>query len=388
MSTILVCNAGSSSLKYTLYYGDSVITKGVFERLNTDSTFLNVENKKIPLGRISHEDSISFILNPDNGLLKGYTPDAIGHRIAHGGALFKEATLLCEENISILESLNILAPLHNPPALSCIKFIMKTFPDIKNVGVFDTSFYKDFDERHFLYPIPKKYYENYNIRKYGFHGTSHKYLLQEVNKEFKKEFGKEPENIITCHLGNGSSISAIKNGTCINTSMGLTPLGGVIMGTRCGDMDPSVVSYILDQGISLKELEDDLSNHSGLLALSGISSDIRDISKEYNTNSDAAIAIDMLSMSIARFIASSAAVDLGKIDVLVFSGGIGTNSSLIREQIFNYLNIFGFKLDLDLNSIACQSSGNMKISADGYIPVFVIPTDEELLICQETQKLI
>ena len=397
---ILVINAGSSSLKYQLIDMDNeqMVAKGNCERIGNEASFIG---HKTADGRqmtkeIYMPDHTTAFLQVKEALLDkevGVITDlsevaAIGHRIVQGGALFSESCIVDEKVIEGIESLIPLAPLHNSGHVQAIRGCLSVFGDsVPEVVVFDTAFHSTMPAKAYMYAVPYEYYEKYQVRRYGFHGTSHRY----VSGEMAKNLGKDIKDLklITCHIGNGSSITAIDGGKVIDTSMGLTPLDGFMMGTRSGGLDPSVVTFIAEkEGISPEEMSNLLNKKSGLLGISGVSSDDRDVSAaEEAGNERAHLAHEMLYYQIAKFIGSYY-VALGGCDGIVFCAGLGENQPQLREQVCNYLKCFGVTLDTEVNNKArCGVSG--KISADdSQIPVWVVETNEELVIARDTKALV
>ena len=393
---ILVVNTGSSSLKYQLFDMDDhkVLAKGLCERIGEDGHM----NYKTDAGTVFDKD----IALPDHGVAMQLVIDAltdkeygvisdmseigaVGHRIVQGGYIFDKSEIITDETVKGIEELCVLGPLHNPPALVGIKACQEVLPDAPGVVVFDTSFHQTMPEECYMYAIPEEYLEKYHIRKYGAHGTSHRYVAMRC----AEMMGKNPEdiNIITCHLGNGSSITAVKGGKCYDTSMGLTPLDGLVMGTRSGTLDPTVVSFINEQtGMSASDIVDMLNKKSGLLAVSGISGDCRDIcAAEAEGNHRAHIAREMLLRSVRHYIGAYAA-ELGSVDAIVFTAGIGENDADLREKVCDYLGFMGVAIDLEKNKVRGE---DIEITADGAkVRTFVIPTNEELMIAKDTQALV
>lgn len=392
---ILVLNCGSSSLKYQLINmeDESVIAKGTYERIGEGNSFLThkVGDKKVVLDNPvdTHKEAIEFslkqLLNPEYKVIESLDEiNAIGHRVVHGGEKFSGPVVITDEVIKEIEECSDLAPLHNPAAIIGIKAAQEVMPNKTMVAVFDTAFHQTMPKEHYIYPIPYEYYEKYGVRKYGFHGTSHSYVSKRVAEIENKSI--ENMKIITCHLGQGGSITAIQGGKSVETSMGLTPLAGIPMGTRCGDLDPSIVTFLMKkEGLSAEEIEYILNKKSGLLGMSGVSQDCRDIeAAAAEGNERAILSIKIHNYLVACHIAKCA-VAMGGFDTLVFTAGIGENQINIRKGICENLKIFGIEIDDQRNNIrgeeALISSDNSKIK------VFVIPTNEELMIARETMKL-
>ena len=394
---VLVINCGSSSLKFQLINAESeeVLAKGICERIGIDGRLTyqpeggekEVSEKAMP----THTEAIQFVIealtNPETGVVKSLDEiGAVGHRVVHGGEKFASSVVITEEVKKAIEECNDLAPLHNPANLIGITACEKLMPNTPMTAVFDTAFHQTMPEKAYMYAIPKKYYDEYKVRKYGFHGTSHRF----VSKETIKFLGLDPENskVIVAHLGNGSSISAVVNGKCVDTSMGLTPLQGLVMGTRSGDLDPAVLEFICaKENIDVKEMVRILNKESGLLGLSnGLSSDFRDLNEAAEGgNEDAKRAVDCLCYSIIKYIGSYVAAMNG-VDAIAFTGGIGENAIPVRETVVKSLEYLGIKLDEEAN----QTRGENKVisTADSKVKVAIVPTNEELAICQETAELV
>ena len=394
---ILVVNCGSSSLKYQLINmeDESVIAKGNFERIGEEEAFVthkvNGEKYVIKFPVKNHEEALKIVLeqlqNEKYKVIESLEEiDAIGHRIAHGGDLFDKSALIDDDVIKKIQDCAVLAPLHNPAAILGIKACQKAMPDKPMVATFDTAFHQTMPEENYIYPIPYEYYQKYKIRKYGFHGTSHQYVSKVAAKMMNKNI--EDTKIVTCHLGQGASICAIKGGKSIDTSMGLSPLGGIAMVTRSGDMDPSVVTEIMErENLTAKEVNSILNKKSGLYGISGLVPDFREIEKASfePDNHMAKVAIDLFVQTIAQFIAKYA-VSLRGLDTIVFTGGIGENQIGIRQRICECLEWMGVKIDENTNNIKGEE---IKISTpESKINVLVIPTNEELVIARDTKALI
>ena len=393
---ILVLNSGSSSLKYQVIDTETgeMLVKGYYERIGQVGAFLthkvNGEKHHFEHPAKNHEKAIQFVmkrLTSDHyGVFKSLDElDAIGHRVVHGGEQFKDAVLITDEVIQEIKENAMLAPLHNPAAILGIEACQKVVPNKPMVAVFDTAFHQTISKEKYIYPIPYEYYEKYHVRKYGFHGTSHQYVANRVAEILGKDI-KELK-IVNCHLGQGASICAIKNGESVETSMGLTPLGGIPMGTRSGDLDPSVVTYLMKkEELDADDVEEVLNRESGILGLSGVSADFRDIEAEALAGGKhAKLALDAYHYSIAGYIAKCA-VAMGGIDVLTFTAGVGEKSPYSRSEICKQLGIFGVEISGKANLVKGEeaeiSSPNSKVK------VLVIPTNEELMIAQETAKLV
>ena len=393
---ILVLNSGSSSLKYQVIDTETgeMLVKGYYERIGQVGAFLthkvNGEKHHFEHPAKNHEKAIQFVmkrLTSDHyGVFKSLDElDAIGHRVVHGGEQFKDAVLITDEVIQEIKENAMLAPLHNPAAILGIEACQKVVPNKPMVAVFDTAFHQTISKEKYIYPIPYEYYEKYHVRKYGFHGTSHQYVANRVAEILGKDI-KELK-IVNCHLGQGASICAIKNGESVETSMGLTALGGIPMGTRSGDLDPSVVTYLMKkEELDADDVEEVLNRESGVYGISMVSVDFRDIEAEALAGGKhAKLALDAYHYSIAGYIAKCA-VAMGGIDVLTFTAGVGEKSPYSRSEICKQLGIFGVEISGKANLVKGEeaeiSSPNSKVK------VFVIPTNEELMIAQETAKLV
>ena len=393
---VLVLNSGSSSLKYQLIDMDTeeVLAKGNFERIGQYNSFLTHKvgdvKRKFEKPVSNHEKAIRFVLNKllssQYGVIKSVDEiDAVGHRIVHGGERFTKPAIVDDDVIKGIEECIELAPLHNPAAILGIEACKKVMPGKKNVVVFDTAFHQTMPEETYLYPIPYNYYEKYKIRRYGFHGTSHQYVSERV----AEIMGENIKNlkIVNCHLGQGASICAIKNGISVDTSMGFTPLGGIPMGTRSGDLDPSVVTYIAKyRNHTTEEMDEILNKKSGVYGISEVSVDFRDIEAEaLDGDKNANMALENFAYNVAQYVAKYA-VSMGGIDVLTFTAGVGEKGPMSRRQICDYLRFLGVQIDYEKNEIRNQE---IEISAsDSKVRIFVVPTNEELMIARETKKLV
>ena len=392
---ILVVNCGSSSLKYQLIdmENESVLAKGNFERIGENESFVthkvNGEKYITKEPVTNHDEALKIVLEQlvhnEYGVIKSLDEiDAIGHRAVHGGEVFDKPVVIDEEVIRKMEILMPLAPLHNPAVMLGIKACQKAMPNVPMVAVFDTAFHQTMPKENYLYPIPYEYYEKYGIRKYGFHGTSHKY----VSEKLAEIVGRNDLKVVTCHLGQGASISAIKNGKSVDTSMGLSPLGGIPMVTRSGDMDPEVVTEIMTrENLTPKEVSSVLNKKSGLYGITSLEPDFRVIElASYDEDKPKAyIAIEIFTQTIAQFIAKYA-VSLNGIDAIVFTGGIGENQINVRKKICDRLEWMGLKIDLEKNNVKGEE---IKISTeDSKIMVYIIPTNEELSIAKDTKALV
>ena len=396
---ILVLNCGSSSLKYQLIDmdGEKVLAKGNYEKIGLSDSFLGhkVGDQKFKFDRPvkNHEEALSFIFEQ---LTSGEAPvissldeiDGVGHRTVHGGEKFDKSVIIDDSVLAAIESCTELAPLHNPAVIIGIKACKKLMPTTPMVAVFDTAFHQTITKEKFLYPIPYKYYEKYGIRKYGFHGTSHRY----VSGRICELMGKKPEElkIINCHMGQGASLCAIKDGKSVETTMGFTPVSGIAMGTRCGDLDPSIVTYIMEkEGLTVEEMNRILNKESGLLGVSQCSSDNRDLWESIKNNDEHAemckLALENYTYIIACYIAKFA-VALNGVDVITFAGGVGERGPDERRMICEKLEWLGVKLDNEANQVRAEEK---EISAaDSKVKVWVVPTEEELMIARDTKALI
>ncbi|RXJ81732.1 acetate/propionate family kinase [Arcobacter sp. F2176] len=393
---VLVLNAGSSSLKYQLVDTKTgeAIASGLVERIGIDGILKHEVgvNKKLTfeIEMPTHKEAIELVLKTltiyETKVIDSVDEiDAIGHRVVHGGEHFKSSVIITEKVIKQIEELIPLAPLHNPAHILGMRICQELIPGKPNVAVFDTAFHQTMPPENYLYAVPHEDYTKFKLRKYGFHGTSHSY----VSKEAIKLLGnKKDTRIIVCHLGNGSSLCAVKDGKSLSTTMGLTPLEGLIMGTRCGDIDAGVIPYLMGKkNMDPHQIIDYLNKKSGILGLSGISSDLREVIKAANDGDKRAkVTITMLCNKIKRFICSYAGL-MGGVDAICFTAGIGENSDLIRENACSDLDFMGIVLDKEKNKI--RSKENREISAeDSNTRIFVIPTNEELVIAQDTYKLV
>ena len=398
---VLVINAGSSSLKYQLIDVDSgaVIAKGLCERIGIDGSKLTYK----PTGKDSHvfekdmkdhAQAIRMVLealaDKDIGVVKSMDEiDAVGHRVLHGGEKFSEPVVINDNVLATIEECVPLGPLHNPANLMGIRGCMEVMPGVPMVAVFDTAWDKTMPPKAYTYAIPYEYYEKDDVRRYGFHGTSHRYVTgRAVEKLVAAGMKKEDTRVITCHLGNGSSVSAARGGKCIDTSMGLTPLEGLPMGTRCGDIDPAIVPFIMQRtGMTPAEMDTYMNKKSGMLGLSGVSSDFRDLeaaAKEGNERAE--LALKTFAYKVKKYIGSYSAA-LGGVDAIVFTAGVGENDQGIRAQVLHGLEYLGVDTDFDKNLNAPRGE-EVEISKPGSrVKVFVIPTDEEMVIARDTAAL-
>lgn len=393
MLKIMAVNAGSSSLKFKLYEmpNEFVITEGVVERIGKEDAYytikVNGEKVKQVLPIKDHAVAVKVLLDDlvDKGIVKDLNEiNGVGHRVVQGGSYFKDSALVDQEVIDKIDEMSSLAPLHNPANLTGINAFMKVLPNVPHVAVFDTSFHQTMEKEAYMYALPYEWFEKYKIRKYGFHGTSHKY----VSLKAAEVLGKKPEevNLITCHIGNGASIAAIKEGKCVDTSMGLTPLEGIPMGTRSGDIDPAIIEMMCrTENLTASEVIDILNKKSGYLGVSGISNDSRDLEKAMNEgNERAKLALDLQYKRIADYIGAYF-LTLGRLDAIVFTAGIGENSAHTRKEILNRVKALGVDVDTDANE---NGKGIRDISTkDSKVKAFVIPTDEEIMIARDTVRL-
>lgn len=390
---IMSVNAGSSSLKFKMYEmpEEKVITEGIVERIGLEDAYftikINGEKQKEVLPIKNHGVAVSKLLDEliSRNIVKSLDEiQGIGHRIVQGGWYFDDSVLIDEDVISKIDELCALAPLHNPPHLVGIRAFMEVLPNVPNVAVFDTSFHQTMEEEAYMYAIPYEWYTEHKVRKYGAHGTSHKYVAYRCAELMGKDI--KDLNIITCHLGNGASISAVKGGKCVDTSMGLTPLEGIPMGTRSGNLDPTVVSYMCEKlGVDAGALVNMLNKKSGYLGVSGVSNDSRDLEEAMDAgNKRAKLALDIQYKRIADFIGSYY-VYMGGVDAIVFTAGIGENCARCREQVIERVSVLGAKLDLEANNVRGKEK---EISAaDSKVKVYLIPTEEELMIARDVMRL-
>jgi acetate kinase len=391
---VFVLNAGSSSLKYQLINAQTAEVKasGLVERIGIDGILKHEigENKKLTfeVAIPTHKEAIELVLNTlthdETKVINSIEEiEAIGHRVVHGGEFFKESTLIDDEVIAKIEELIPLAPLHNPANILGIKICRELMPKVPNVATFDTAFHQTMPPENYLYAVPYGDYTEHHLRKYGFHGTSHYY----VSNEMIKILNKKDSKVIVCHLGNGSSVCAVKDGKSISTSMGLTPLEGLIMGTRSGDIDAGVIPYLMEKkGLNTNQILDYLNKKSGILGVSGISSDLREVIKAANDGDKRSkITIEMLCNRIKKYLCSYAGL-MGGVDAICFTAGIGENSDLIREKVCDGLSFMGIELDIEKNKI--RESGNREINTKtSKTKIYIIPTNEELVIAKDTYKL-
>lgn len=395
---ILVLNCGSSSIKYALYNMDdeSVMTSGGAERVGLDGAFVKVklpngEKKTVMHDIPEHTEGVKFIFSlltdPEIGVIKDLNEiDAVGHRMVHGGEKFNKSVVLTDEVLKTFEECIDLAPLHNPANLKGVKAVSELMPGLPQVGVFDTAFHQTMPAHSYLYAIPYELYEKYGVRRYGFHGTSHRY----VSKRVCDFLGVNPadKKVITCHIGNGGSIAAVDGGKCVDTSMGLTPLEGLMMGTRSGDIDGGAITFLEKKlGLDADEMSNLLNKKSGVLGITGISSDMREIeSANDEGNERAKLALDMYSYRIKKYVGAYAAA-MGGCDIIVFTAGVGENQASMREDVCKNMEYMGVKLDVEKNK-TIRGEEAIISTPDSKVTVCVIPTDEELMIATDTMNLL
>jgi len=394
---VLIINCGSSSLKYQVFDMDTekALAKGIAERIGIRNSIIKHETSEgkktvINVNLPDHKNALELVLqalvSSEYGVFKKIEEiNAVGHRVAHGGTYFSNSVLVTKEVKDIIRNLFELAPLHNPPNLVGIEAMERLLPGVEQVAVFDTAFHQTMPQYAFLYGLPYEFYEKYKIRKYGFHGTSHKYVAQRAGEILGKPW--ETLKIISCHLGNGASITAIKDGISLENTMGFTPLEGLIMGTRSGDIDPAIVSYIMEkEHLNIEEMSNLLNKQSGVLGISGISSDFRDL-EDAGLQGDerARLAIDMFIHDVKLHIGAYTAI-LGGLDVLIFTAGLGENGIYIRKMICTAMDIFEITIDEERNRIRGKEA---EISQEGFkTKVLVIPTNEELMIARDTKNIV
>lgn len=393
---ILVINCGSSSLKYQLFDMDNeeVLVKGLVERIGIDGSRLKQEKGDdeyiIEEDMKDHTEAVKHVFDAitdkENGVISDLSEiDAVGHRFVHGGEKITKSVVIDDEVKEAVKEYSKFAPLHNPANMMGLEACEKLLPNVKNVAVFDTAFHQSMPEENFLYGINYKYYEDQAVRKYGFHGTSHDFITQKTAKVLEKD--QKDLNMISCHLGNGSSICAVKEGKSFDTTMGLTPLEGLVMGTRSGDLDPTVVTFLMNEyGYDTKKMDNVLNKESGVLGVSGVSSDFRDLENAANDgNKRADIALKMFANRAKRYVAGYMA-EVGNVDAIVFTGGIGENSATMRADIMKGFEQFGIKIDPEKNNV--RGGCHLISTDDSKVKVFVIATNEELMIARDTKKLV
>lgn len=394
---VLVINCGSSSLKYQLINSESeqVLAKGLCERIGIDGRLVyqlagnDKEITETPMP--THKEAIQLVLdalvNEKTGAVKDLKEiDAVGHRVVHGGEKFASSVVLTEDVLAQIEECNDLAPLHNPANLIGIRACKELMPNVPMVGVFDTAFHQTMPSTAYLYGLPYEYYDKYKVRRYGFHGTSHSFVSKRAAEYLNLDLNNS--KIIVAHLGNGASISAVKDGKCVDTSMGLTPLEGLVMGTRCGDIDPAIIEFIAKkENLDIEGVMNVLNKKSGVEGMSGVSSDFRDLQVAYEEGNERAIAaVEVFAYRVAKYIGSYVAAMNG-VDAIAFTAGIGENVYFVRRIIMKYLGYLGIEVDDEAN-VATRGIEGIISTADSKVPVAVIPTNEELAICRETVALI
>ncbi len=394
---VLVINAGSSSLKYQLIDMDNenVLAKGLCERIGIEGSKLNhtpnggdkvVISQEMPDHGVAIKLVLDALTDKNHGVIADMSEiSAVGHRVVHGGEVFSGSVLITDEVKKAVTDCNDLAPLHNPANLTGIAAVEAAMPGVPNVGVFDTAFHQTMPAKSYMYGIPYEYYEKYKIRKYGFHGTSHNYVAHRVAELCGKPI--EELKIITCHLGNGSSIAAVDCGKVVDTSMGFTPLDGLVMGTRSGSIDPAVIPFLVEhEGMTAKEVDTVLNKKSGVMGISGVSSDFRDLdASAAEGNERAKLALEMFRHSVRGYIGRYASI-MGGVDVITFAGGVGENSADIREDVLSGHEFMGVKIDSEKNRVRGIEA---EISTDdSRVRVFVVPTDEEMTIARDTKRIV
>ena len=398
MRSILVINAGSSSLKYQLIDIDSesVLAKGLCERIGIDGklTYKPTGGDKLEKDAAmpTHQEAIAMVLvvlaDPEIGVISDMKfIVAVGHRVVHGGTKFTKSVLITDDVIKMIEECIPLAPLHNPANLMGINACRAVMPDTPMVAVFDTAWGMSMEPKNFLYALPYEVYENYEVRRYGFHGTSHMFVTGEAIKRLGRE-GDPNVRVISCHLGNGSSVSCSKGGKCVNTSMGLTPLEGLPMGTRCGSIDPAIVPFLVNRmGVTAKEVDTMMNKKSGMLGVSGVSSDFRDLwAAKAEGNERAALALDMFSQGVKRLIGGYSA-EMDGVDCIVFTAGVGENDAATRELVMQNMDYLGIDFDFELNRTAPRGKEVVLSKPGSKVTVMVLPTDEELAIARDTAAI-
>ncbi len=395
---ILVLNCGSSSIKYALYNMDdkSVMTSGGAERVGLDGAFVKVklasgEKREIKHDIPEHTEGVKFIFSlltdPEIGVIKDLSEiDAVGHRMVHGGEKFNKSVVLTDEVLAAFEACNDLAPLHNPANLKGVNAVKELMPGLPQIGVFDTAFHQTMPQHAYMYAVPYELYEKYGVRRYGFHGTSHRYVSKRVCDFLGVDYNTQ--KIITCHIGNGGSVAAVKNGQCIDTTMGLTPLEGLMMGTRSGDIDAGAVAFIQKKlGLDADGISDLLNKKSGVAGVSGISSDMREIEAGTKAGDPMAIlALDMYNYRIKKYVGAYAAA-MGGVDIIVFTAGVGENQANMREGVCEGMEWMGVDFDFDLNN-RVRGQEVVISKPESKVKVVIIPTDEELMIATDTMALL
>lgn len=394
---LLCVNAGSSSLKYQLFEmpEEKVLISGYIEKIGLEDSFwtTKVNGEKIKGAKYlkNHSEAVKVMLDEliDNEVVKSLDEiKGVGHRVLHGGEKYSDSVLITDEVIKDIKDLTKLGPLHHPGNLAGIESLKEVLPNVPMVAVYDTAFHQTMPKENYMYPVPYEWYLNYGVRKYGFHGTSHKFITETM----KEKLGKEDVNLIVCHIGSGASISAIKNGKCFDTTMGITPLDGLMMGTRSGSIDPSILEYVCkESGKTISDVTNELNKKSGLLGISGFS-DSRDVENAAKTGDERAIlALNMYNNRVAKYIADYYIELEGKVDAIIFTAGVGENGSEARSEIIKKLAPLGITLDEEINSqIASFKDIHEGIisSKDSKVPVWVVPTNEELMIIKDTYKFV
>lgn len=395
---ILVLNSGSSSIKYKLINtsDNKILAEGGVEKIGLKGSFLkfklaNGEKKELVFDIPDHHAAIVAILNiltdKEYGCIKSYDEiDAVGHRVVHGGEKFNKSVLITDEVIDKIKECYNIAPLHNPVNMAGIEAITAIMPDIPQVGVFDTAFHQTMPPKAFMYALPYEYYENDGVRRYGFHGTSHRYVSKRACEFLNVPY--EEQKIITCHIGNGGSITAIYHGKSVDTSMGLTPVEGLMMGTRSGNIDPGAITFLMEKhNLSGKDIQRIINSESGVKGISGISSDMRDIEKAIkNGNERAKLALDMYEYAIIKYVGAYVAV-LGGVDIIVFTGGVGENQPDVRENVCKQFEFMDLKIDTAYNATV-KGKEALISTADSKVKVVIIPTDEEYMIAHDTEAIV
>jgi acetate kinase len=393
----LIINAGSSSLKFSLYEmpNKDLIASGTFEKIGSIDSFYTIKTKDLTIREdipvLNHVSAVNILIGEllDKGIINDISEiKGVGHRVLHGGEYYKDSVLINEEVISNIQELTKFGPLHHPGQLSSIKAMKYAMPKVPQVAVFDTAFHQTMPKENYIYPVPYEWYLKYGVRKYGFHGTSHKYITETM----KKMLGKEDVNLIICHVGSGASISCIKDGKCFDTTMGLTPLDGLMMGTRCGAIDPSIIEYVCkESGKDVSEITNDLNKKSGLLGICGYN-DNRDVEKAIEAGDERAkLALDMYVDIIDRYIAEYYIELDGKVDAIVMTAGVLENGAETRKAILDKLKPFGIEVDDETNSKIAgfkEIHEGLITTKNSKIPVYVIPTNEEIMIIRDTYNFI
>lgn len=395
---ILVLNCGSSSVKYKLIDTDTdaTLAEGGVEKIGLPDGFLKYKAKDgskkiIELGKADHLAAVKAVLNlltdPVEGCIKDFSEiDAVGHRVVHGGEKFNSSVLITDEVIQQVKDCYDLAPLHNPANITGIEAITALMPGVPQVGVFDTAFHQTMPARSFMYALPYKFYKEAGLRRYGFHGTSHRYVSQRVCEILGVDI--KTQRIITCHIGNGGSITAVEFGRSVDTSMGLTPTEGLMMGTRSGDIDPGALTYLMKRyNLSVDDLQRIINKESGVAGVSEISSDMREIEAAVNAgNERAKLALDMYELRVLKYVGAYAA-EMGGVDIIVFTGGVGENQAGVRENVCSQLAFMGVEIDKKLNSVT-RGTETVLSTPESKVKVVVVPTDEELMIARDTRDIV